>query len=288
MYVPGNDKRKIEKISSIGVDCAVLDLEDGVAANKKTEAREFIENIPADFDFGRSEHAVRVNSVQSGLFHDDVDAVFSSLKLPATMLVPKVDNIDHVHTIYQALDKKSCSKDPVNVIIYVESARGLLDLRRVCKTAVELSDDSRFPFQGVVFGSDDFCADIGATRTAEAMELLTARQMIVMTTKLFRLQAIDMVHIDYKDLDGLRKHCKEGAAMGFTGKQVIHPGQVEIVQTAFAPSEEKIEWATELIRLFEEHQKHGKGAFVFRGSMIDRPLLLQAQNIVEIAQQIKK
>jgi citrate lyase subunit beta-like protein len=104
----------------------------------------------------------------------------------------------------------------------------------------------------------------------------------VATAKAFEMQAIDLVHIDYKDLDGLREQAEEGARMGFTGKQVIHPGQVPVVQKAFSPSQEKIQWATELISEFREHEKQGKGAFNFRGHMIDMPLVKQAQRILDM------
>ncbi|XP_047482350.1 citramalyl-CoA lyase, mitochondrial-like [Penaeus chinensis] len=123
----------------------------------------------------------------------------------------------------------------------------------------------------------------GATRTNEAKELSFARQYVVTVAKAFKLQAIDLVYIDYKDLAGLKVQSEEGAGMGFTGKQVIHPGQVPVVQAAFSPPPEKIEWAKALIQAFEEHQKEGKGAFTFRGNMIDMPLLLQARNIVQLA-----
>lgn len=95
------------------------------------------------------------------------------------------------------------------------------------------------------------------------------------------------MHIDYKDLEGLRLQSEEGSRMGFTGKQVIHPGQVPVVQKAFAPSEQKLEWATQLIKEFREHEKSGKGAFNFRGSMIDMPLVKQAQNIVDMQDLVK-
>merc|ERR1711963_684444 len=110
--------------------------------------------------------------------------------------------------------------------------------------------------------------------------------MGIATTKAFRLQAIDLVDINFKDLDSLRVQCEEGARMGFNGKQVIHPAQIPVVQEAFAPSPEKISWATELIQAFEQHQQEGKGAFTFRGHMIDMPLLKQAQNIVDLSKAI--
>lgn len=102
-----------------------------------------------------------------------------------------------------------------------------------------------------------------------------------MLARAYGIQAIDMVHIDYKDEDGLERLSLEGAAMGFTGKQVIHPAQVPVVQKAFAPSKEQLDRAKRLVAEFEKHQKEGKGAFTFEGSMIDMPTVLQATNLVE-------
>lgn len=175
----------------------------------------------------------------------------------------------------------------INLIIYTESAKSLLFLRDILQRAKELSEYHLFQLDAIVFGSDDFCASIGAERSNDAKEVMVARQQIVINAKAFDIQAIDVVYIDYKDIDGLKRQCIEGAQLGFTGKQAIHPGQVDIVQACFSPSLEKVAWATELIKLFEEHQTSGKGAFTFKGQMIDKPLLLQAQNIVNIANGLK-
>jgi len=115
-----------------------------------------------------------------------------------------------------------------------------------------------------------------------------ARQQVVLTAKAFNLQAIDTVYIDYKNLGGLQRQAEEGAAMGFTGKQAIHPIQVAIIQEAFRPSDAKIDWAKGLVTEFEKAQKEGKGAFVYRGQMIDMPLLKQAYNVLAIARKIGK
>lgn len=175
----------------------------------------------------------------------------------------------------------------MNLVIYAESAKSLLFLKDIIQRAIELSEYHLFQLEGVVFGSDDYCASIGATRTNGAKEVMVARQQVVMTAKAFGLQAIDVVYIDYKDTMGLKEQCIDGAKLGFTGKQCIHPGQVDIIQESFTPSSDRINWAAELIKLFEEHQKSGTGAFTFNGQMIDKPLLLQAQNIVNIAQALK-
>lgn len=156
-----------------------------------------------------------------------------------------------------------------------------MDLRSILATA-----SNKFSLQGVVFGSDDFSADVGINGrfSSEAWELMYARQKIVATCRLFEnAQPIDMVYINFKDLEGLKKQAEQGAAWGFMGKQVIHPQQVPIVQAAFSPSESSIQWAKELIDAYEAHEKEGRGAFTFRGqTMVDKPLLKKARYILNM------
>ena len=133
----------------------------------------------------------------------------------------------------------------------MESAISLVNLREIIEASVDLSTNTyrcRFKLEGFVFGSDDYCADISATRTKDAFELIYARQKLVAYCKAFNLKAIDMVYIDLKDLEGLKAQSEQGYRMGFSGKQVIHPAQVDIVQEAFKPSKEKITWATGLVK----------------------------------------
>ena len=96
------------------------------------------------------------------------------------------------------------------------------------------------------------------------------------------MSGLNMHGVSCRDKEGLKKQSEEGARWGFTGKQVIHPGQVEIVQESFTPDRERVEWATELLRTFKEQQEDGKGAFTFRGHMIDMPTVKQAQNVLDI------
>ena len=113
-----------------------------------------------------------------------------------------------------------------------------------------------------------------------------ARQSVVTHAAAYNLQSIDMVYIKFNNLEGLRKNAQQGADLGFTGKQVIHPKNIDIVQNVFSPSPEKVEWANELLQQFYEHEQTGKGAFTFRGQMIDMPLVKQANNIVSVSKNI--
>jgi len=290
MYVPGSDWKKIGKIQTLTADSYILDCEDGVAMNKKEEARVNIARVLNEniVDFGKSECSVRVNSVDSGLCEIDLESIFSGPNLPKTLHLPKVESTQQLDWLASKLSKLVPPDEKINLIIFVESARSLLDMKELCQHGQILEKQGApFILDGAVFGSDDFCADIGATRTTEASELMYARQHFVTVAKAFRLQAIDLVHIDFKDMEGLMRQSAEGARMGYTGKQVIHPIQIEVVQNAFTPSKEKIEWARQLVDAFDAHQMTGQGAFTFRGHMIDMPLLLQAKNVLQTARLTK-
>ncbi|XP_017265594.1 citramalyl-CoA lyase, mitochondrial [Kryptolebias marmoratus] len=291
LYCPGNDERKLKKLALLDVDCAVLDCEDGVALTKKTEARETIARMLSELDLGRTEKCVRVNSVSSGLAEDDLQVILQAKVLPPAFMLPKVEDTEEVKWFvdrFQHNLKGRTMTEPVRLVTFVETAVGLLNFKAVCEEIRQLAPKAGLHHDGVVFGSDDFCASIGATRTKDARELLYARQKVVVTTKAFGLQAVDLVYIDYKDVEGLRQQAREGALMGFTGKQVIHPGQVQAVQEEFSPSPDRVQWARELISAFNQHQKEGKGAFTFRGSMIDLPSLKQAQNIMTLSAAVPK
>ncbi|MBK7454693.1 MAG: CoA ester lyase [Anaerolineales bacterium] len=135
----------------------------------------------------------------------------------------------------------------------------------------------------IIFGGEDFAASIGAVRTKEAVELLYARQAVIVACAANDLQAIDIVTIDYKDIESLRIESEFGARLGFVGKQIIHPAQVEPVQTAFTPSGESVAYAKRIVETFEANQKEGKGAYSLDGKMIDMPLLKNAQKVLERA-----
>ena len=204
---------------------------------------------------------------------------------PSAVHLPKVKDRAELELVWKTVsDTVGGDRAPMGLIMFIETARSLLDVDQICKAAWDLASQpgSLLCPVALVFGSDDFAADIGATRSKSNTELMLARQMIVTAAKAHNLQAIDAVYIDYKDQEGLRRQSEEGAAWGFTGKQVIHPGQVATVQTAFTPSAERQSWARELMSAFHQHQSEGRGAFTFRGHMIDMPTVKQAQNVLDI------
>jgi citrate lyase beta subunit len=277
LYMPGDDRRKIEKATALGVDCICMDLEDGTALNKKAEAREVIAKAMRELDFGASERCIRINSIGSGFEADDLAAALAAR--PDTIVVPKVESADQVKWVCGEIESFELSNGlplgGIRLLAGLETAKGVLNLKEIAGTDPRL--------EALIFGGEDFAASIGATRSPEATELLYARQAVVTTCAAYEIQAIDIVYIDFRDTEGLRREALQGADWGFAGKQIIHPAQVEPAQEAFTPADEAIAYARRVVETFEASQREGKGAYALDGKMIDMPLLKSAQNVLERA-----
>ena len=276
LYMPGDNWKMITKSITLGVDSICMDMEDGTAINKKAEARETIAKALRELDFGASEKLARINSVGSGWEQEDIEAVLPFH--PDGIVIPKVESFEQVewasHIIETAELKYGWPVNSVRVLIGVETAKGILNLK-------EIAAHPRL--DAIIFGGEDFAASIEAVRTRDAIELLYARQAVIVACAAFDLQPIDIVTIDYKDLEALKVEAEFGARLGFSGKQIIHPNQVPVVQEAFTPSAEAISYARRIVETFEASQKEGKGAYSLDGKMIDMPLLKNAQKVLSRA-----
>ena len=276
LYVPGDDRHKIEKAASLDVDCICMDMEDGVAATRKAQARTTIARALQEVDFGGSEKLARINSVGSGLEKDDLQAVLPHH--PEGIVLPKVEDLKQLQWASELIEAAELANgwplNSIRLLVDVETPKGILNVREIA---------SHPRLDALIFGGEDFAAALGATRTPEAIELLYARQAVLTAAAAFGLQAIDMVAIDFKDLGALRFEAEFGASLGFTGKQIIHPAQVEPVQSAFTPGEAAIANARRIVDGFEASKKEGKGAFALDGKMIDMPLVKNAEKVLERA-----
>ncbi len=276
LYMPGDDGRKINKALTLGVDCICMDMEDGVALNRKAEARQSIARALQELDFGRAEKLARINAVGSGLELEDIQAVLPYR--PDGIVVPKMESFAQVEwasgQIAAAEQKYGWPSGSMRMLVGVETARGILNLAQIA---------AHPRLDGIIFGGEDYAASIGAVRTPEAVELLYARSAVVTACAAYGLQAIDIVTIEFRDLERIGAEARFGAQLGYSGKQIIHPNQVEPVQAAFTPSDEAIAQARRLVEAFEQHQAQGKGAFALDDKMIDMPLLKAAQSTLERA-----
>ncbi len=273
LYMPGDNWKMITKSITLGVDSICMDMEDGTAVNKKAEARATIVRALQELDFGASEKLARINSVGSGWEQDDIEAVLPYH--PDGIVIPKVESFEQVEWASKIIEaaelKYGWPINSVRILIGVETAKGILNLK-------EIAAHPRL--DAIIFGGEDFAASIGAVRTRDAVELLYARQAVIVACAANDLQALDIVTIDYKDLEALKVESQFGAGLGFSGKQIIHPNQVSVVQEAFTPSDESIAYARRIVETFEASQKEGKGAYSLDGKMIDMPLLKNAQKVL--------
>jgi citrate lyase beta subunit len=276
LYMPGDDWKKIVKSITLGVDSICMDMEDGVAINKKAEARTTIAKALQELEFGRSEKLARINSVGSGLENDDIQAVLPYH--PDGIVIPKLEELDQIEWASGIIEAAELEHgwplNSIRLLVDVETAKGILNLKSIA---------SHPRLDAIIFGGEDFAASIGAKRTRDATELLYARQAVLTAAAAFGLQAIDIVTIDFKDLDALRAESEFGARLGFTGKQIIHPAQVEPVQSAFTPNDVAIAHAKRIVENFEASQAHGAGAFALDGKMIDMPVVKNAQKVLDRA-----
>jgi citrate lyase beta subunit len=279
--MPGDNWKMITKSITLGVDSICMDMEDGTAINKKAEARATIAKALQELDFGASEKLARINSVGSGWEKDDIEAVLPYH--PDGIVIPKVESFEQVEWASKIIEdaelKHGWKLNSIRILIGVETAKGILNLK-------EIAAHPRL--DAIIFGGEDFAASIGAVRTKDAVELLYARQAVIVACAAYGLQPIDIVTIDYKDLDALKVESGFGARLGFSGKQIIHPNQVQAVQEAFTPSVEAIAYARRIVETFEASQKEGKGAYSLDGKMIDMPLLKNAQKVLARANAAEK
>mmetsp|Transcript_22957 Transcript_22957/g.57828 ORF Transcript_22957/g.57828 Transcript_22957/m.57828 type:complete len:343 (+) Transcript_22957:227-1255(+) len=288
LYMPADNERKVSKAArEIDVDVVCIDCEDAVALTQKEAARNKVAEYLATMDFGRSERAVRINSLSSGVAEADLEAVLRGPVLPDAIVIPKVDSaadLHHIVAMILDLAAQHPAGEPIKLITMCESAYGLLHLREVLEAAAGLGllggAGAALRLEAAILGGDDFAASVGATRSAGSRELLFARQCFLTHCHAYGIQPIDIVQINYKDDELLATEAADGSAMGFEGKQVIHPRQVPIVQAHFSPSEAVVAAAEELVAAFGAHQATGAGTFVFKGQMIDNPTMLQARNVL--------
>jgi citrate lyase beta subunit len=274
LYVPGDDLHKINKAVSLGVDAICLDLEDGVAINRKIIARQTISKAIKSYNFGNASLLVRTNPIDSPFVNDDLEAIVH-FQLDG-IVVPKINYPEQIKWISQQLAifeiKNGMQVGKIHLHLIIETAKSIILLDQIVKA------DKRI--KTLIFGAEDLAADINALRTNDSTEIHFARSMIVLHASANGMQSIDMVRFDFEDQAGLIEECKVGRQMGYTGKQIIHPNQVKIVQEAFTPTLDEVHIAMSLLTEYQNLKGRGIAVFSKNGKLIDAPIILAAENVV--------
>jgi len=282
LYVPGDSLRKITKASTLPADTIILDLEDGVALSQKEAARATVRQALRELDFGTRERLVRINNINEALAQSDLTITLEAQ--PDGYVIPKVESAEDLLAVSHFLDEQEklqgWTLERIRLVAMIETARGVMNLREIAQATPKLD--------ALVFGAEDYAASVGAVRTRENWETFYARSAVVTAAGAYNLQAIDLVFVGLDDQPGLEAECISGRQLGFIGKTLIHPGQIETANRIFAPDPKEVDQAQRLLAAFATHQQAGAGAFAYEGKMVDMPVIRTAQRLLARAEAITK
>jgi len=281
LFVPADSERKLKKASGAGADALILDLEDSVAADARPEAR----ILAREYLAGKDNVWVRINPIDSDDAQADLDGVMASA--PTGIMLPKPKSAAAAIELAESLSVLEAKHgiDPGSTRILplcTETPEALFTLNSYIGATDRL--------MGLTWGAEDLSAAVGAaTNRDENGDWLPtyemARSFCLLAAAAAEVAAIDTVFTDFKNADGLRRYASNARRDGFSGMLAIHPAQVETINAAFIPTAEELERATRIVELFETNP--GEGAIGLDGEMIDRPHLLQARRLLEMAQNAK-
>lgn len=262
----------MEKAVDSGADAVIFDLEDAVAPAARDEARRAVrETIDALGDPAPS-IGVRINPFDRG-GPEDVDAVVRDGEtLPDSVVLPKVESAETVAALTDHL--ADVEAESVDVVPLIETAAGLVAAEEIAAGPGVVA---------VAYGDQDYTADVGATVTDEKTESLYARQRVVAAAGAAGVDALDTVYTDIDDADGLREQTETVVAFGFDGKLAIHPVQVDVINEAFTPDSDEVEWAEAVIEGQQQASEEETGVFTVDGQMIDPPLVDRARTVLDRA-----
>ena len=278
-FVPGGNDRMLARALTLPADGLILDLEDAVAPDRKAATRGVVREWLGR-DFGGRERWVRMNPIATGLGQADLEETIAAR--PDGYVVPKPSRAADVREIVRVLDRLEQRHGIPNgatrlTLIATETPEGLLNIREISTVTPRTV--------AISWGVEDLGAamGLGRVRDAEGRYLdipRYARVMCAVAAAAAGVEAIDTVYTDVADLDGLRRECEDGVAMGFTGKISIHPNQIAVINDVFTPPKAAVDEARELVALFAEHAKRGVYAFIFKGQMVDAPHLTRAKKLL--------
>ncbi len=282
LFVPADSERKMAKAMDAGADAVILDLEDSVSADARPAARD----TAREFLVGKKNVWVRINPIDTEDAIADLEAVMPSA--PAGIVLPKPRSADDAVLLATRLDELEAAHDLADgqtgiISICTERPEALFSLHGYVAATPRLT--------GLSWGAEDLSAAVGATSNrADDGNWLPpyelARSLCLFAAAAAEVTAIDTVYTDYRDNQGLAKYAGSARRDGFSGMLAIHPGQVDVINQAFAPTAAELEWATRIVAAFGENP--GAGTIGLDGRMIDRPHLVQAKRIVELARRLAK
>ena len=272
LYMPGANERALEKAKGIDADALILDLEDAVAPDAKAEARERVCAAASSGDYGSKEVTIRVNGLDTQWHASDIAAAAQAG--PAAVVVPKVSSVSDVHAIERGLEAGG-APDHTRIWAMVETPVAMLHAEEIAAASERLTV--------LVMGTNDLAKELHAEHVPGRQPLLTGLGLCLLAARATGKVILDGVYNDIKDEAGFEAECLQGRQLGFDGKTLIHPSQVEPANRIWAPAPEAVDDARALIATFEEAIAAGKGVVTHNGRMIENLHVDNARRVLAVA-----
>ncbi|MFY3741132.1 MAG: citrate lyase subunit beta/citryl-CoA lyase [Candidatus Nitrosomirales archaeon] len=276
LFVPGNNKKFIDKAKTLNVDIICLDLEDSVPMSDKDSARKMLrETLQSRSEF-KSEVYVRTNSFESGIAQEDLKAVVQTGI--NGVVIPKVNDANEVFELSKLISDlertQGIKQDTVEMMPSIESAKGVVNAYKIASASPRVS--------ALVFGVFDFLFDMGLEYVEDGIEHSYARAKVPVDARAAGVYAIDSIWQKIDDTNGLIKDATAGMKLGYKGKSIIHPSQIEPVHKIFVPNKEEMEWARKVVDTLSDAMNKGKGAVRLEGKMIDAVHYKRAKALLDV------
>jgi citrate lyase subunit beta / citryl-CoA lyase len=279
LFMPGSNARALEKGRNLPADGLILDLEDSVAADAKAVARDQIAQAIAANGFGRREILIRTNGLDTPWWSDDV--AMAGQAAPDGILVPKVSSAADLKAIADRLGE--IGADPkVRVWAMIETARGVLHAEELAAA----SRDANPRLAGFVFGPNDISRESRIKMLPGRAAMIPMITHCILATRAHGLEILDGPYSDFSNVDGFALECAQGRDLGFDGKTLIHPGQIEACNAIFTPPAEEVAQARKIVAAFERPENASRGAIQIDGQMVERLHAEMARRTIAIADAI--
>ncbi|WP_169566208.1 HpcH/HpaI aldolase/citrate lyase family protein [Sneathiella limimaris] len=258
LYMPGSNARAQEKAKGLAADGLILDLEDAVAPGAKAEAREIVCANAASGDYGKREIIIRVNGLDTPWGRDDIIA--ASKAAPDAILLPKVESAAQIHEL-EKLMVENGAPDTTSIWCMMETPLGILKAEEIASASKRIDC--------FVMGTSDLVKELQAQHTAMRLPVITSLGLCLLAGRAYGLTVLDGVYLDLGDDDGYRASCVQGLELGFDGKTLIHPRQLDAANEVFAPSADEVVYSRRVIEAFEQAEKEGKGVVLVDGKLVE-------------------
>jgi citrate lyase subunit beta/citryl-CoA lyase len=258
LYLPASNEPALEKAKTLPVDGLILDLEDAVGPEAKDVARELACAAVVSGAYGGRELTIRINGLGSPWHENDLAAACAAG--PAAIVVPKVSTADEVRSLAAAMATAGATAQTA-LWAMVETPRAILDCAAIGSASERLTV--------LVLGTNDLVKELGAQVVPGRRPLVSALSMAVLGARAAGVAVLDGVYNDVRDADGFVAECRQGRELGFDGKTLIHPGQVETANRVFAPSDDEVDTARRTIAAFEAAQAEGRAVATLDGRLVE-------------------